>query len=146
MLVPPRYPYDPAPSYGGSRKLSRAPSARGARMYVPGASTSGFTASESVGPRLLSAAGKSGSPDMRSSAHGGFGKFFLLYAPHVISMSLRSVVLAPTVSAFLELAGEPTVWKPTQPSGATPELPAAITTSTSGLAHTNSSSARLPKS
>ena len=47
-------------------------------MYVPGASTSGLTASESVGPRLLSAAGQSGSPDMRSSAQGGIGKFFLL--------------------------------------------------------------------
>ena len=113
---------------------------------MPGASTSGFTASESVGPRLLSAAGKSGSPVMRSSAHGGLGKLSALYSPRVSSMSGQSELLAPTVSAFLELAGEPTVWKPTQPSGATPELPAAITTSTSGFAHANSSSARLPKS
>ena len=113
---------------------------------MPGASTSGLTASESVGPRLLSAAGKSGSPLIRSSAHGGLGKLSALYLPHVRSMSARSESLAPTVSTFLALAGEPTVWKPTQPSGATPELPAATTTSTSGFAHANSSSARLPKS
>ena len=61
-------------------------------------------------------------------------------------MSGRSVMLLPTVRAFFELAGDPTVWNPTQPLGATPEFPAAITTRTSGFAHTNSSSARLPKS
>ena len=104
-----------------------------------------------VGPRLLNAASDCGSPETFSWAIG-WPESRATRAPQVRVLnapSVRSLRLAPTVSAFLHDAGELIDSQSTKPAAdffgaaAVPALPAAITTSMSGWLRTNSSTSSL---
>ncbi len=76
---------------------------------MPGASRSGLTLSKSVGPRLLMAAVRFGSPATAKSFVGAALKSLGRSAPHVCAKPGRGDAHAPTVRTFLALAGVPTV-------------------------------------
>src|SRR5947207_5115063 len=89
------------------------------RISVPGATMSGLMRRSSKGPRLLKAARHSGSPDTFSDPIGGSGKFLAHACPHWKLLSpplVRSLRLAPTVSAFLAVPGAPIESQSTKPT------------------------------
>src|SRR5437870_1926866 len=108
MLVPEAQAYPsvctrhPATKMSPSQRVERTDS-----MKAPGASTSGFTPSYPVGPRLENAAVVPGSPGHAgSSAAGGTGNWPLLSSPHVLPRFgqppwSQVAVHAPTAIAFL---------------------------------------------
>src|SRR6202035_2247946 len=89
-------------------------------ISVPGATTSGLILLSSDGPLLLKPASASGSPDIVAIAIGPDGKAAGHAVPQVIVLSpplVRSLRLAPTVSAFLAVAGAPIESQSTKPGG-----------------------------
>src|ERR1700710_1031756 len=152
MLVPPSKAYFGKVGCGPQKLSMGASDERVEAMSVPGATRSGLIRRSLVGPRLLNAASDCGSPETFSWAIGWGGKTRDQSSPpgRVLNApSVRSLRLAPTVSAFLHDAGELIDSQSTKPAAdffgaaAVPALPAAITTSMSGFLWTNSSTSFL---
>src|SRR5215211_2664051 len=145
MLVPPMYAYAALAGFSAQNCSCGASDERVDKMKVPGATTSGFMRiCSSHGPRPLKPASASGSPDSVCPAIGSAGKAFGHQAPKVGSPAtpVRSLRLAPTVSAFFAVPGALTDTRSTKPGwavtgfAAVALLPAAITISMSGCSHT----------